>query len=75
MAVSGQEQKLITSSDVYKNYAGFASITLSLILATLMVNYWFKGVYFGSKAVVGSVFDYHLTSALTVPVLNIVGFD
>lgn len=75
MSVAGQEQKLITAYDVYKNYAGFAGTSLSIIIAPLVVNYWFKGVYFGSNAMVGTVFEYQLTSTITIPIMNILGVD
>ncbi len=75
MAVEGQEQRLQTSSDVYKNYAGFAGNTLSLIFSPLVVYYAFNNTYFGKGALVGSVFDYHITTLATLPFLMIVGTD
>ena len=56
MAVSGQEQRLVTAYQVYKNYAGFAGISLSIILAPLLINYAWNGDYFGSSGVAGTVF-------------------
>jgi Cu/Ag efflux pump CusA len=75
MAVQGQEQRLLTSYDVYKNYAGFAGNSLSIIIAPIAVNYWFKDRYFGTQAIVGSVFDYHLTTLVTIPFLMMIGPD
>lgn len=75
MAVQGQEQRLLTSYEVYKNYAGFAGTALSIIIAPIAVNYWFKDTYFGTQAIVGSAFDYQLTTLVTIPILMTVGPD
>lgn len=72
LAVGGQEQRLVTSYEVYKNYAGFAANSLSIIVAPVIVNYWFKGIYFGGKALAGTVFQYQQTALITIPFLMII---
>ena len=62
----------MTSYQVYMNYAGFASTTLSIILAPLVVQYAWRGRYFGSLAVVGIATEYQLSTVLTVPLLFVV---
>ncbi len=72
LAVGGQEQRLVTAYEVYINYAGFAANALSIIVAPVIVNYWFKGIYFGSSSLVGEVFQYQMSATLTIPFLMIV---
>lgn len=54
------------------NYAGFASTTLSIILAPLVVQYAWRGQYFGSLAVVGIAIDYQMSTVITLPILFII---
>ena len=64
--------RLHSSIDVYKNYAGFGGISLSIIIAPVVVNWGIYDQFFGSRSVAGSVFDYQFTALCTIPFFNVI---
>jgi hypothetical protein len=66
VSMENQEMRLVSSLDVYKNYAGFGANSLSVIIAPIIVSYSIYGEFFGSTAVVGAAFDYQFTALITL---------
>ena len=69
IAVSGQEHRLITAYQVYKNYTGFAGTALGIIFVPIAIKYLLNGNYFGSEGVAGTAYEYQLSAIFAIPLM------